>query len=104
MRVTVRVNTRGQITIPAAVRRELGIVPGSQVEVEVRDGEIVLRRVKTVMEVAGSLSQYAKNAGGMSWHEMREVAERAAAAHVMARSRTKSAARRKAAPYRKREG
>jgi len=51
-------------------------VPGSQVDVEVREGEIVLRRVKTAMDVAGSLSKYGKNAEGMSWGEMREYAMR----------------------------
>jgi antitoxin PrlF len=39
-----RITAQGQITIPAAVRKELGLVPGSTVEWD-KDGEkIVIRR------------------------------------------------------------
>lgn len=55
-----QVSNKGQITIPASERRRLGIKPNSKVEVVPRDGEIVIRPLKSVMEVAGSLRRYAK--------------------------------------------
>jgi antitoxin PrlF len=45
MRETVIVSSRGQITLPAKVRKRLGITPGSVVLVEEREGELVLRPV-----------------------------------------------------------
>jgi antitoxin PrlF len=36
----VTVSSKGQVVIPAQVRRELGIEPGSQVEVSVVDGKL----------------------------------------------------------------
>ena len=45
MRQTVIVSSRGQITLPAKVRKRLGIKPGSVLLVEEREGEIVLRPV-----------------------------------------------------------
>jgi antitoxin PrlF len=37
------VSNRGQITLPAALRKRFGIRPGDVVIVEERDGEIVLK-------------------------------------------------------------
>lgn len=37
------VSTRGQITLPAALRKRLGITPGGVVILEVRDNEVVLK-------------------------------------------------------------
>lgn len=34
----MRITSKGQITIPQQVRRELGLEPGDEVEVVVRDG------------------------------------------------------------------
>ncbi|MFC7202857.1 AbrB/MazE/SpoVT family DNA-binding domain-containing protein [Haloferax namakaokahaiae] len=39
-----RINERGQFTIPKAYRRELGIHGGDEVTVDVKDGELVVRR------------------------------------------------------------
>ena len=41
----VRASTKGQVVIPIEVRRELGIEPGSCLEVQVRDGAVLLRPV-----------------------------------------------------------
>lgn len=43
MSVTAIVSDRGQITLPAATRRRLGIKGGDAVILEERDNEIVLR-------------------------------------------------------------
>jgi AbrB family looped-hinge helix DNA binding protein len=34
----VRITSKGQVTIPQQVRRELGLEPGDEVEITVRDG------------------------------------------------------------------
>jgi AbrB family looped-hinge helix DNA binding protein len=42
----MRVTTKGQVTIPQAIREKAGILPNSEVEFEYRDnGEVVIRRV-----------------------------------------------------------
>lgn len=43
MRETVLVSNRGQITLPADMRKQLGIAPGSTVIIETRDGELALK-------------------------------------------------------------
>ena len=39
-----KVTAQGQISVPAAVRKKLGVGPGSILDWEERDGEIVVRR------------------------------------------------------------
>src|SRR5207302_584746 len=39
---------RGQITLPAAVRKVLGIEQGDLIEIEVRDGQATLRPTKLI--------------------------------------------------------
>ena len=43
MRETLIVSGRGQITLPASMRKHLGIAPGSAVIIEERDGEMTLK-------------------------------------------------------------
>ena len=43
MRETLIVSGRGQITLPAAMRKKLGIEPGSAVIIEDHDGELTLK-------------------------------------------------------------
>jgi len=50
MRSNIIVSARGQITLPAAVRKRLGIEPGGVLVLEETKGEVVLRPV-TVVEV-----------------------------------------------------
>lgn len=55
----MRVTSKGQVTIPQAVRTRLGIEPGDEVEFSVRDDEAVLRPArdagrKLVARIAGS--------------------------------------------------
>lgn len=48
-----RISPQGQISVPAEVRKKLGLEPGAVVEWDERDGEIVVRRgvVHTMDEV-----------------------------------------------------
>lgn len=39
-----RITAQGQISVPARVRERLGVGPGSTLEWEVRDGEMVVRK------------------------------------------------------------
>lgn len=39
-----RISSKGQITVPAAVRDMLGLVPGTGVEFIVREGEVLMRK------------------------------------------------------------
>lgn len=50
---TVKVSVKGQITLPKAVRQQLGT---EFVHVVIEDGVV---RIESVPDVAGSLSQYA---------------------------------------------
>ena len=38
------INRKGQVTLPKTVRDGLGLVPGSEVEFELREGEVLLRK------------------------------------------------------------
>lgn len=42
----MRVTSKGQITIPQDIRRLAGMPPGSEVEFQFRDGEVVLEKVE----------------------------------------------------------
>lgn len=39
-----RISSKGQVTVPVEVRDQLGLVPGTDVEFLVREGEAVLRK------------------------------------------------------------
>ena len=43
MRETLIVSSRGQITLPADMRKQLGIAPGTAVIIEDRNGELTLK-------------------------------------------------------------
>ncbi len=40
-----KLTSQGQISVPAEVRRKLGLVPGSMLEWDEEDGTVVVRRV-----------------------------------------------------------
>ena len=44
----VRVRKKAQMTLPLSVRKELGVEEGDYLDVQVRNGEIVLKLVKVV--------------------------------------------------------
>lgn len=44
----VQVSGRGQVTLPAEIRRDLGLEPGDALTVEVEDGRIVLEPMALV--------------------------------------------------------
>ena len=53
---TVRLNCDGWLSLPTAVRRKLGLTAGDQLELELSDGSIVRRPVRSgVAEAAAAL-------------------------------------------------
>lgn len=68
------VTSKGQITIPADVRRQLGIQLGDRVEFATADdGTVVFRRAKfpTLASLRGAAGSLAEP---LSWDEMRTLA------------------------------
>ncbi|MCA9447270.1 MAG: AbrB/MazE/SpoVT family DNA-binding domain-containing protein [Candidatus Omnitrophica bacterium] len=58
----MRVTTKGQVTIPAHIRGYLGIEPHSEVDFEIRNGEVVLKKADE--EVSKSnLARFARMRG-----------------------------------------
>ncbi|MGH2443893.1 MAG: AbrB/MazE/SpoVT family DNA-binding domain-containing protein [Chloroflexota bacterium] len=49
------VNTKGQVTIPERLRRTYGLPPGAKVVWIERDGELIVRPVRSVRDLYGSL-------------------------------------------------
>ncbi|MBI1920422.1 MAG: AbrB/MazE/SpoVT family DNA-binding domain-containing protein [Geobacter sp.] len=64
--LTAKITSKGQITIPAKLRKSLNT---QVVELEERDGEIVIRPVRSV---AGALKKYAAKGKGKTFEEIRE--------------------------------
>ena len=50
----VVVTRRGQTTIPTEIRRKLRIEEGSRLTVEVQDNKVVLTKVPSVFDLAGT--------------------------------------------------
>lgn len=47
---TAKIYTKGQVTIPRAVREATGLGVGDAVIVEARDGEVIVRRPRGILE------------------------------------------------------
>lgn len=75
------VSSKGQITLPAAARRKLGLKPNTKVDLEVTDTGITIRPVKSISDAFGALSQYAKGKS-TDWETMRSETERAVGEQV----------------------
>jgi AbrB family looped-hinge helix DNA binding protein len=52
------VSSKGQVTLPAAMRAQLGIEPGSQIQFEVRGKEIVITPLLPMSAYRGILKGY----------------------------------------------
>jgi len=50
---TVTFSEKGQVTVPSEIRKKAHIQPGTRATVEFRDGEIVMRPIKRLSELAG---------------------------------------------------
>ena len=60
---TSTITSKGQVTIPAEMRRQLGLVPGRRVAFGIRDGRIVLEAVKDDITAAFGMLKSDKSVG-----------------------------------------
>lgn len=70
MDVAARLTSKGQITIPKAVREALGLRDGDEVVFRVEGMRAVLARTSDLIELAGSVPVPAAKRGA-SWDEVR---------------------------------
>jgi len=74
MDIAARVTSKGQITIPKAVRDALKLGAGDQVVFRVIEGErAILARTPDLLELAGSVP-VPPDARGLPWEEIRRRA------------------------------
>jgi AbrB family looped-hinge helix DNA binding protein len=62
-RKTMKITSKGQVTIPADVRREAGLLPGSEVEFIMEDGKVVIRKAAGSAERGRSLVRAMRGKG-----------------------------------------
>ncbi|MCZ7535043.1 MAG: AbrB/MazE/SpoVT family DNA-binding domain-containing protein [Acidimicrobiia bacterium] len=71
MEVASRLTTKGQVTIPKAVRDALGLTEGDAVVFRVQGQHAVLARTPDLLELAGAVSVPAAKRG-VAWDEIRK--------------------------------
>lgn len=82
-KVRVRVSSKGQITLPRAIRECLNVQKGSTLEIEMEDGEAILRPVEGgFMRHSGKF----KATKPIDWDRLREEVAEDVARRVMERS------------------
>ncbi len=75
------ISVKGQITLPARLRRKLGMRPNDRVVIEAVEDAIVIKRATDFFELEGFLGKALPEA------EERRKMKRAAAAHTRGRGR-----------------
>ena len=78
----VKVSEKGQITLPAALRRKMGWGAGRELHVEVGESEVVIRSLKTVAELRGIFHEYVRGRKPLSDEEETRLMEQAIAEHA----------------------
>jgi antitoxin PrlF len=79
MDVAARLTSKGQVTIPKAVREALGLRDGDEVVFRVEGMRAVLARTSDLIDLAGSVPVPAAKRGA-SWDEVRRQSRTARAA------------------------
>ncbi len=51
----VTISSKGQITLPSKIRKALGIYPGDKLQLELRDKEMVIRKVRSFRDFRASI-------------------------------------------------
>ncbi len=82
MDVSARMTSKGQVTVPKAVRDALGLNEGDHVVFRVEGNRAIVARTPDLLDLAGSISVPAGRAGA-KWADIRSAtqAARAAARH-----------------------
>lgn len=76
MEISARLSSKGQVTIPAPVRKALGLRDGDRVVFRVDGERAVLARTPDLLSLAGSIEVPAEKRGA-PWSEIIEEAHRA---------------------------
>lgn len=71
MTYLVSITSQGQVSIPAQIRRKLGLSRKNKAIVSVANGKVMIAPVKDFLELAGSLKNVRKVK--VSFREMREA-------------------------------
>lgn len=78
---TIRLSDKGQVTLPAEMRRKLGLKPGSRMDVEIQGNKVILEPEGSVMDACGVLHEYAKG-DAENWEAVRSEMEKTVADEV----------------------
>ena len=83
MEATARITSKGQITIPKAVRDALGVVEGDMLVFRVEGRRAIVAATVDLIDLAGSVSVPVE-VRGLSWDEIRRRAWSARAREITA--------------------
>jgi AbrB family looped-hinge helix DNA binding protein len=78
MDVRAKISSKGQVTIPKAVRDALGVHEGDNVLFRVVEGHAVLARTPDILDLAGAV-EVPPELRGAPWQEIRAIADEARA-------------------------
>lgn len=56
--ITGKISQKGQVVIPAAIRKALGLEKGSEVSFELKGDEITIKKLPTALDWADLVKQY----------------------------------------------
>lgn len=79
--ITAQVSDKGQITIPASVRKKLGLKAKSRVEIEIRDNTAIIKPMMSILDLSGILRDRVGDKLS-DWEKVRTDMERAVAEQV----------------------
>jgi AbrB family looped-hinge helix DNA binding protein len=79
MEVAARLTSKGQITLPKAIRDALGLHEGDRVVFRVEGSYAILARTADLLELAGTVPVPAAQRGA-DWRDIRDQTRRARAA------------------------
>jgi AbrB family looped-hinge helix DNA binding protein len=71
MDMLAKVTSKGQVTLPKAVREALGVEPGDRLLFRVVDGHALIARTPDLLELAGSIP-VPPELRGVPWEEVME--------------------------------
>ncbi len=76
MDLAAKVTSKGQVTIPKAVRDKLGIAEGDEVVFRVEENRAILAKTPNLLDLAGAVDVPAAKRG-TAWDEVRRSTRRA---------------------------
>ena len=78
------ISSKGQVTIPKSVRDALGLKPLDRITFEARDGQAVVRPVRSFLDLGGSIEPRNRPE---DWKKVRAEVRRRVAAEIAAEGR-----------------